>query len=184
MDFSRVLAVAGILLCAISQPGLAGVNSWSAIGPAGGNVNKIAFSSTPNTIFLIAAGGFYRSQDGGMTWQLISANFFNAPSDLRLDPSDPTHIYVTAPNAPSLYVSTDGGNTLSTSTTLPAAVTQALQLAVSHDGTTLYITSGAQVFSSSDRGQTWQQRMAVGTDPVARVTTLIIDPTDSNTLYA
>jgi uncharacterized repeat protein (TIGR01451 family) len=185
MRFKGVLTPASaVLSMVVAAPVLAGVNTWDAIGPAGGNVNKIAFSSTANTVFLIASGGFYRSQDGGLTWQLISSNFFNAPTDLRLDPSDPTRIYVVAPNAPLLYVSTDGGNTLAPLTTLPTNVTSAWQLAVSQNGSTLYLTGGAQVFCSTDRGQTWQLRTAVGSDPNARVLKLIIDPTDSNTLYA
>ena len=175
--------IATALLCATSVA-VAGVNQWSALGPVGGQVNKIAFSATPKTVFLIAQGGFFRSQDGGVTWQLVSANFFNAPSGMALDPSDSSRIYVVAPNWPSVYVSSDGGATLAAAPNIPTSLTQAEQVVVSQDGMTLYVSSGAAIFSSTNRGQTWQQRTAIGADPLARVVRLIIDPTDSKTLYA
>jgi uncharacterized repeat protein (TIGR01451 family) len=182
MDVLRVLAgLAAALLCAASA---AAVNGWSAVGPTGVMVNRIAFSARPNTVFAIAADGFYRSQDNGLSWQLISSGSLNEPSDLALDPSDPTRLYVTALDWPSLYVSTDGGSTLAAATNLPTAVTQASQVAVSRDGATLYLSSGARVFRSLDRGQSWQARTAVGTEPIARVIRLAVDPTDSTTVYA
>ena len=90
------------------------INDWTAIGPSGGAVNKIVFNkSTSSTVFAIATGGFYRSQDGGVSWQLIKSDFMNAPQDLAIDPSDATRIYVVAPNYPCLYMSTDGGASMS-----------------------------------------------------------------------
>ncbi len=171
------------LLC-LAHQALAGVNGWTAIGPTGGRVNKLAFSEDGRSAFAIADGGYYRSQDGGVTWQLIKADFPNAPFDLALDPVDPTRVYVVVPNWPSLYVSADGGATLAPAANLPTAVSQALQIVVSADGQTLYIVSGARVFRSVDRAQSWQAPGALSTDPAARVVKLIIDPTDPNSLYA
>ena len=178
-----LILVSGFLL-GFSIQTLAAINSWTAIGPTGGTVNKLAFSKTGQTAFAIAAGGFYRSPDAGTSWQLIASSFFNPPFDMALDPADPQRIYVVAPNWPSLYVSTDGGATLAPAANLPTAVTQARQIAVSADGRTLYIVSGARVFRSVDRAQSWQAQGAMSADPLARVIRLIIDPTDANTLYA
>jgi photosystem II stability/assembly factor-like uncharacterized protein len=97
---------------------------------------------------------------------------------------DASRVYVVAPNYPCLYMSTDGGPSMSAVTTLPTAVTSAWQVAVSQSGATLYVTSGMRVFYSADRAQTWQERTAVGTYTAARVLKLSIDPTDPNTLYA
>jgi uncharacterized repeat protein (TIGR01451 family) len=181
----RLLIIAAALWLGTSTEALGSINGWTAIGPAGGTVNKIVFNkSTPTTVYAVAAGGYYRSLDGGTTWQLIASNFMNAPQDVELDPSDPTRVYVVAPNYPSLYVSTDSGATLSAVTTVPTAAANTLQLAVSQSGTTLYVNSGAQIFCSTDRGTTWTQRTAVSTYSAAQVWKLAIDPTDSNTLYA
>jgi photosystem II stability/assembly factor-like uncharacterized protein len=108
-------------------------------------------------VFAIGTGGFYRSPDGGTSWQLIKSDFTNAPQDLAVDPSDATRVYVVAPNYPCLYVSTDGGASMSAVTTLPTAVTSAWQVAVSQNGASLYVTSGMRVFFSADRTKTWQE---------------------------
>jgi uncharacterized repeat protein (TIGR01451 family) len=181
----RLLIIVATLLLGASSQTFGAINGWTAIGPNGGRVNKIVFNkSTPNTVYAIAAGGFYRSLDGGKSWQLIKSDFQNAPEDLAIDPSDPTRVYVVAPNYPSLYMSTDGGASMSAVMTLPTAVTSAWQVAVSQSGTTLYVTSGAQVFYSTDRANTWTKRTAVSIYSSAQVWKLAIDPTDSNTLYA
>jgi Domain of unknown function DUF11/Sortilin, neurotensin receptor 3, len=181
----RLLIIAAALWLGASTEVRGAINGWTAIGPAGGTVNKIVFNkSTPATVYAVATGGFYRSLDGGTTWQLIASNFMNAPRDVELDPSDPTRVYVVAPNYPSLYVSTDSGATLSAVTSVPTAAANTLQLAISQSGTTLYMNSGAQIFCSTDRGNTWTQRTAVSTFSAAQVWKMAIDPTDSNTLYA
>jgi uncharacterized repeat protein (TIGR01451 family) len=181
----RLPITVAILLLGTSSQTIAAINGWTAIGPTGGTVNKIVFNkSTPSTVYAIAGGGFYRSLDGGVSWRLIYANFENSPDDLAIDPSDPTRVYVAAPNYPSLYMSTDGGATMSAVTTLPTAVQSGWQVAVSQGGTTLYVSSGAQIFRSTDRANTWTQRNAVSTYSGAVVWKLVIAPTDSNTLYA
>jgi uncharacterized repeat protein (TIGR01451 family) len=181
----RLLILTATLCLGAASEALGAVNDWTAIGPSGGYINKIVFNrSTPSTVYAIAAGGFYRSQDGGVSWQAIKSDFFNAPQDLAIDPSDATRIYVVTPNYPSLYVSTDGGASLVAVTTLPTAVTNAWQIGVSQNGAILYLTAGKRVFYSSDRAQTWSERAPVGNYSDGRVLKLTIDPTDANTLYA
>ncbi len=161
------------------------MNAWTAIGPAGGTVNKIVFNkSTPSVVYAIASGGYYRSQDGGVSWQLIKSDFLNAPRDLAIDPSDANRVYVVAVNYPCLYMSTDGGATLSAVATVPTAVTASTQIAVSHSGTTLYLNSGNRIFYSADRGGTWQERTPVTSFAASILIKLAIDPTDPNTVYA
>jgi hypothetical protein len=118
----RLPLIAAVLLLGTSRQTFGAINGWTAIGPSGGQVNKIVFNkSTPNSVYAIAAGGFYRSLDGGKSWQLIKSDFENPPEDLAIDPSDPARVYVVAPNYPTFYVSTDGGATMSAVTTLPTA---------------------------------------------------------------
>ncbi len=160
----------------------AATNAWTSLGPEGGSIVRVVYSPTPGTVFLIATGGFYRSQDGGVSWQLIYSGFFNAAWDLAIDPADASRVYVIAPNSPSLYVSTDGGATLSPSATFPSSVQNAEAIAVSHDGMTLYVTAQNQLYRSTDRGQTWTERTPfLSTSTI--VLRVLVDPTDSNTLY-
>jgi len=160
----------------------AATNAWTPLGPEGGGIVRVVYSPTPGTVFLIATGGFYRSQDSGVSWQPIYSGFSNAAWDLAVDPADSSRVYVIAPNSPSLYVSTDGGSTLAPSATFPSAVANAEAIAVSRDGTTLYASSANQLYRSTDRGQTWSQRTPfLSTSTI--VERLLVDPTDSNTVY-
>jgi uncharacterized repeat protein (TIGR01451 family) len=180
----RVSAVMATSLFGLSFNAPAAINDWTAIGPSGGTVNKIVYSQNGGTAFMAAAGGYYRSQDSGVSWHLIKSDFQNAPVDVAIDPSDPTRIYVVAQNVPCLYVSTDGGGTLTANMALPSTVTQAHQIAVSKDATTLYLSNDGRMFYSPDRGQTWLERTALSADPTTSIIKLIIDPTDAKTLYA
>ena len=180
----RVLAVIAAPLLTLSFNASAAINDWTAIGPSGGAVNKIVYSQNGNTAYMAAVGGYYRSQDSGVSWQIVKSDFLNAPVDVSIDPSDPTRVYVVAQNAPCLYVSTDGGATVVANTALPSAVTQARQIAVSKDGTTLYLSNDGRIFYSPDRGQTWLERTAISGDATTSVFKLLIDPTDPKTLYA
>jgi uncharacterized repeat protein (TIGR01451 family) len=162
----------------------AGTNSWTAMGPAGANIQSIVFGDSAGTVFAAGGSGVYRSLDDGVDWQAIKTDFpGNSPRGMAIDPSDPSRLYVVAPTWPSLYVSTDGGATLQAATGLPTAVSQAEQVGVSHDGRTLYIANAGQIFSSTDRGATWVQRTPISTDPVATTYSLVVDPTDANSVY-
>lgn len=180
----RVLAVLATGLFGLSISASAAINDWTAIGPSGGAVNKIVISQDGHSAFMAAVGGYYRSQDSGVSWHLIKSDFQNAPVDVAIDPSDPARIYVVAQNVPCLYVSTDGGATLAANAALPSTVTQARQIAVGKDATTLYLSNDGRMFYSPDRGQTWVERTALSADPTTSIIKLIIDPTDAKTLYA
>jgi uncharacterized repeat protein (TIGR01451 family) len=180
----RLAAVAAIALLSVSLNSAAAINDWTAIGPTGGTVNKIVYSSDGGSAYMAAAAGYYRSTDSGVSWQIVKSDFLNAPVDIAVDPSDANRVYVVAPSAPCLYVSTDGGATLTASATLPATVTQAGRIALSRDGTTLYLSNDGRMFFSPDRGQTWQERTALSADASTAVLKLLIDPNDPKTLYA
>jgi hypothetical protein len=68
----RVLAVVAVSLLTQAINASAAPNDWTAMGPSGGTVNKIVYSQNGNTAFMVAAGGFYRSQDKGVRGSLSS----------------------------------------------------------------------------------------------------------------
>lgn len=181
---ASMLAVAALCLPSL---GLAGINSWTPVGPTGGQVQKVAYNpANPSIVYMISVGGFLRSQDGGTTWQTIRDDFLNFPLDLAIDPSDPTRVYVVVPNAPFLLMSTDSGATLSAVSSFPTTLANPAQMQVSHDGATVCVTGGLNIACSADRAQTWSLRTPIAPDPTGtgRVNKLLIDPTDSATLYA
>jgi photosystem II stability/assembly factor-like uncharacterized protein len=179
----RASAVWFAVTLGLSTSAIAGVNTWTPIGPAGGEVRKLVYNrDQPATVYMIAEAGFFRSTDEGANWQLTKGDFTNLPSDLDVDPTNQNRVYVASGDVQTLSVSTDGGLTFSPVTSFPN-VGNIWQLEVSKDGQTLYAASGARVFRSQDRAATWQERTAIGpsgTPPYS----LLIDPTDKETLYA
>jgi hypothetical protein len=75
MDFRVRAAVLAAAWCFCGLV-FAGANSWTALGPSGGQVQKIVYNTTtPSIVYSISIGGFARSQDGGVTWQITSTDF-------------------------------------------------------------------------------------------------------------
>lgn len=186
MDIRARGLVAALALC-LSGMVSAGINSWTSVGPTGGYVQKVAYNSAnPSIVYMISVGGFLRSLDGGTTWQTIRDDFLNSPSDLAVDPSDPTRVYVVASNAPFLLMSTDSGATLSAVTSFPLTLGGPMQVQLSHDGATVCVTQRLNIACSTDHAQTWTVRTSIAADSTAtgRVIKLLIDPTDAQTLFA
>src|SRR5690348_9375531 len=131
MDLRTIVATT--LMTTASLSAVAGVNMWTAVGPTGGEVVKVIYNrNTPTTIYMIAGAGFLRSQDEGATWQLVKSDFFNPPTDLDVDPTDPSRVYVVSASTPTLQMSTDGGATFNPVTSFPN-VGNILQLEVAAD---------------------------------------------------
>ncbi len=85
----------------------------AAAGPYTGN--SITFTLAPggSDLYVIDGNGiFFKSTDGGMTWQKLSGQFLFGPKSITIDPNNPSNIYV-VDNA-GLQRSTDGGNTFTT----------------------------------------------------------------------
>jgi photosystem II stability/assembly factor-like uncharacterized protein len=163
----------------------AAVNAWTAMGPEGGSVKKVVFNpASPSTVYAIGGSGFFRSTDGGTTWQQTAAGQLNGFADLAFDPSNPSRVYVVGANSPPMLVSDDAGQTFATAAGYPVA-DSTYHLQVSHDGATVYAASTAHIYRSTDRGQSWQTRTPViAGAPYGPVWQLLIDPNDANVLYA
>jgi uncharacterized repeat protein (TIGR01451 family) len=172
---AAVILTAPVLACA-------GINSWTGIGPDGGQVRRFAYSpSTPATVYVIAEGGLFRSRDGGAHWAPLKQDFAGQPFDVDVDPSDPDRLYVSMGTVPGFYYSTDGGTTLQAGSGFPTSAVS--QLEVSADGKTLYAATSTGFLRSDDRGVTWQARTAPNSF-AGVLSRLLIDPTDKQTLYA
>ncbi|HWW81137.1 MAG TPA: hypothetical protein VNY82_16185 [Steroidobacteraceae bacterium] len=183
----RARAIALALMLCPAGAAVAGVDSWTSVGPSGGQIQKVAYNpANPSLVYMISTGGFSRSQDGGATWRTIRDDFQNFPQDLAVDPSDSTRVYVVVPNAPYVLMSTDSGATLSPVTSFPTTLINTWRIQVSQDGATVCVTGGLNIACSVNHAQTWSVKTAIDADPTntGRVNKLLIDPTDSQTLYA
>jgi len=132
-------------------------------------------------------GHFYRSQDGGATWQYACADstWCSGINDIAVDPTDSQKIYVAA--WPNFEQSTDQGATF----TRVTAVDSAYRVAVAPRASSpVYVAARSNgIYKSPDDGQTWNQKnqglpaleSCGGLCPVIAVA---IDPSRTETVWA
>lgn len=175
-----------------------------AIGPAimGGRIDDIAVAETdPKTVYIgAAAGGLWKSTDGGMTWTSI---FDNEPNPsigaIAVAPSNPSIIWVGTGEANNrqsaswgdgVYKSTDGGKTWSH---VGLDDTQAIGRVVIDptNPEVVYVAAVGHLwgpnperglFKTSDGGKTWNKVLFINND--TGVSDVAIDPQSPTTLYA
>jgi photosystem II stability/assembly factor-like uncharacterized protein len=177
---------------------------FRSIGPAemGGRTDDLAIvESDPRIIYVgAAAGGVFKSVNGGQTWRAIFEEQPN-PSigDLALAPSNPSILYVGTGEANNrqssswgdgVYKTMDGGATW---VHLGLKETHHIGRIVVHptDPNTLWVAALGDlwgpnkergVYKSTDGGATWTQTLYINED--TGVTDIAIDMQSPNILYA
>ena len=177
---------------------------FRSIGPAtmGGRTDDIAVvESDPQTFYIgAAAGGVFKTVNGGATWQAIFEDQPN-PSigDLALAPSNPSILYVGTGEANNrqssswgdgVYKSMDAGATFSH---MGLKETHHIGRIVVNptDPNTVYVAALGDlwgpnkergVYKSTDGGVTWQLTLFI--DENTGVSDIAIDPQSPNILYA
>ncbi|WP_129642990.1 DUF11 domain-containing protein [Peristeroidobacter agariperforans] len=174
-----------MLLWLVACAAHGGVNSWSARGPSGGSIYRLAMHpSQPDLAFAVGGtAALYRTTDGGSSWsQLFQLDpFFANYGPIQFDPANPNRIYAIAGDS-GLWRSTDAGATfVNISPYAPEGINYAAGLAISADGNTIYYSTDAQqFFRSTDGGANFSERPAMP----ARGTRLVVDPANSSVVYA
>jgi photosystem II stability/assembly factor-like uncharacterized protein len=177
---------------------------FRSIGPAqmGGRTDDLAIvDSDPRIMYVgAAAGGVFKTVNGGATWKAIFEDQPN-PSigDLALAPSNPSILYVGTgePNnrqsaswGDGVYKTMDGGVTW---THLGLKETSHIGRIVVHptDPNIVYVAAQGDlwgpnkergVYKSTDGGATWTQTLFINEDTGAN--DIAIDPQSPNILYA
>jgi uncharacterized repeat protein (TIGR01451 family) len=171
-----------LLLVALATPALAGVNSWTPVGPDGGAVRAVAFHpSQPGVMFAAASYSIYRSSDSGQTWAQVRDGVPNSPTRIVVDPTNGNRIMTSG--VATLFRSDDGGLTFNP-TLGPTANRNIATLTIAPDGSAVYVaTYPGSVFRSGDFGATWVER-STGLPTNDTVRDLVVDPRSTNTLYA
>jgi len=168
-----------------------------AISPVG---NRTLWASVNNAVEQDLGGGFkfyfpgiYKSDNGGATWTLTTApadNFgFLAPMKLAADPVAPNGIYALGA-AGTVYHSTDGGTTWSSSNTgLPGSVLLNCLVIDPKSPATLYVglfvaTTGTPlIYKSTNSGVSWAASGS-GLPSATGIFDLAIDPKTPSNLFA
>src|SRR5262245_40100569 len=174
-------------------------NPWRNIGPEGGPIQALAIDpNNPATIYASSynVGIAFKSVNGGGKW--IESNAPNRV--LVFDPQDPNIIYAIDSLSGStawvgVFKSVDGGASWNPSNSGLPASHQVFALAIDpHNSSTLYVGGIGGIFKSTDGGATWssssygvpkgypEPKAPDGHYPY--VFSIVIDPQDSQTLYA
>ena len=172
-----IVPLLATLVVSFSAPAAAA--EWEPLPLWGGEAQVAAAQGGSRFVYAATPGsGFYRSTDGGATWQLMS----RGPNRFRLhilgvDPHDPRRVYVMARdlyNDRGFFRSEDGGKHWRRSDAgIPETV-----VGVAFDPATpgrLYAATSTGLYRSSDRGTNWS-RIAFAGKLVLRVTVAPGDP--------
>jgi photosystem II stability/assembly factor-like uncharacterized protein len=158
-----------------------GIDVWNATELYGGAVDEVAVNPlTPETLYAVAPDvGMFRSEDGAQTWTFQVAGGEYSVRNLAIDPVSPTVLYMFMPW--DLYRSDDGGDTWT-----PLNAPGDIPFPHPTDSGTVFVSNAGEgesgLWKSTDYGQTWPDATTGMTD--TRVSNLVFDPTDPDTLYA
>ncbi len=155
-----------------------GIMSWEELGPfnIGGRIRAIAVKPSDEDEILIgaAAGGLWKSADGGDSWTLKTPYYSSYPvSSIAYDPFDENTIYASTgefrgggPEFPGIGVmkSTDGGDNwtnISKNEGLPGGIWGISGITVSPVNSnrvwTIIENKDGGVYRSDDAGKTWKK---------------------------
>lgn len=187
----KIVTATAVCLCGLvallpAWPANAGLNRWTAIGPAGSHViapdvGLLAVDPTaPSTIYTNVGGRVAKTIDGGMNWEeLVINDSWRSIELLMIDPSSPSTLYAAHG---VLYKSTDAGAHWA-----PAFNNNGiwkLVIAPSRSSTVYAISFQAGVIKTSDGGSSVERvnngLPYGGIDAIA----LAVDPTNPDVAYA
>ncbi|MEK6322781.1 MAG: glycosyl hydrolase [Acidobacteriota bacterium] len=177
---------------------------WRSIGPfRGGRSTAVAGVTSQQNVFYFGAtgGGVWKTNNGGSSWEPISDEYFKTGSvgAIGISESDPNVVYVGMGESPirgnfshgdGVYKSTDAGKTWK-----HAGLDDTRQIARvrvhPRNSDIVYVAALGHVFGpneqrgvfrSTDGGKNWQKVLYRSNKAGAQ--DLILDPTNSNTIYA
>jgi len=173
--------------------GIVVFSAWEMTnGPYRGSVASLAVDpQNASRIFVaLGRGGFFLSEDGGLSWNHIEGPFMNSrPIAVAISSTEPEIIYI-GTEIHGVYKSTDGGNSwIQVSSGLPPYLDGYQPVAkISIDPTTsnvayALIWEGYYIYKTENGGQSWFQ-VFDGTLISDAFIGLVINSTNPDTIYA
>jgi photosystem II stability/assembly factor-like uncharacterized protein len=189
----------------------AGTNVWTSTGPEGGSIQALAIDpQNSSTVYAVAGGGIFKSTDATANWRRVypaatrDGTAAYPASVLVIDPQNTNMLYAGTGGSPttvdgSIFKSTDGGaNWSAANSGLPTPSSGTYRTAkalavdprnpdVAYVGFVIQCVApvpciSGGMFKTTDGGASWN---AVNSGlPDFGVTALLIDPQNTNTIYA
>jgi len=119
--------------------------------------NSIVFTLAPDgsDLYVIDGNGiFFRSPDGGMTWQKLSGQYLLMAKSIMIDPKNPSNIYVL--DGAGVQLSTDGGVTFNTISPSMQPAVYIQNFALDPSSGDIYFDTYNQIEVSTDQGASWK----------------------------
>ncbi|MEO0115032.1 MAG: T9SS type A sorting domain-containing protein [candidate division WOR-3 bacterium] len=184
---------------------------WHSVGPGGcGWFTTVAVDTlNPGTVFVGSdVGGVYKSTDYGQSWRIVNNGLTDYYVEkIAIDPRNSGVIYLGTwggvhkstdygetwqmkrngfPN-PSLYNYTAPIGALAIDQQNPAIVYAGIGMPrIGHTDISRWqpVPTKGAIFKSTDAGESWRMIRNTGIDTTALLYSIVIHPTNSNTLYA
>ena len=186
----RLRRVAAALSLALLFGAPLGAQTWSAVGPPGGDVRSLASDPLDRRrIYLGTADGvLYRSDDAGLVWQRTSPGFplrGRCLDSIAVDPYGSVWVgyWEISGTGGGVAVSQDQGRTF---TRLPGIEGQSVRAlaVVPSDPNAVVAGTLSGVFLTKDRGSSWQRVSPEQHPDLRNVESLAVDPARPGVIYA
>ena len=171
------------------------IGEWQPIPDLPRSINTFVVDpSNPQVVYAGtgengSGSGVYKSEDGGVTWQLAADGLPNADvKALAINPANPNQLYAMSDVRGEMYTSTDAATTWKrlADTQLFGGFDRRLYTSTTNDRLLLNLSLPGGLARSLDGGRTWTKlrKGLPGDENEVYVLSLAIDPTDANVIYA
>ncbi len=170
-----------VFAMACASGAVAGVNSWTLHGPAGGGgaTGQLAVHPTDASIVLTAnTRGIFRSSNGGQSWTLVNDELLNWATSLEFDPTNANRVMACDGY---IYISEDAGQTFALSQG-PLAPNSLARASYGPDGTLYAVSNGGRLWKAVEPYSTWVEITDLPWEN-SYPQMLEVDPEDAQTLY-
>src|SRR5205085_4165956 len=145
-------------------------------------------STSPQTLYLGARDGIYKSTDGGTTWNNVGTGFpaGAVAKTILVDPVAPATLYAATPGN-GVYKSVDGGVHWAAINNGAMTSTTGVNALVMDPGSSATLYAGSlngAMLKTTDGGATWITITAGLPTPYPQVIALAVAPSSPGTLYA